>query len=532
MVMQEWCGNYTEYLWRQIKERNQLGNIAFETSTEKVTYKQFFTQINRAGNFLLDQGCVPGDRVLLIMNDSPCLMYHFMGAIRSGVIPVILNTLQSPHEYLHYVEDSGAKLCIVEQNLQHKTVEIAGTCSLFISSQNNEHLSNYSPELEYHACKSRDPAFWQYTSGSTGKPKAVIHTQIGPIKIFNEYAVTILKITSQDRLFSVSRAFFGYGLGNSLIFPTLAGATSILFEGPINIENVVKIIKEFKPTIFFSVPSFYAQLLASDESIRTFCRAGSQIRAAISAGEVLPSSTYYQWKERTNISLLDGIGSTEALHIFVSNRPDCIQPGSCGKPLSGIQVKFVEEENLIPGCRCGRLLIRYPGMANGYWQRPKLTAAVFVDGWLDTGDIYKIDKKGFYWHVGRSDDLFKVKGMWVSPVEVEEALIKDDRVLDSGVVGEVNEQGFTEVTAFIVLNDPKDEEHFSDTVHRHLEELVANYKIPRRFYYVSEIPRTTTGKKKRYELSRLSKARFDRPSSDSTLETVRPIDYRQKTADM
>lgn len=502
--MQGWCGNYSEYLRQLIEEKTLLGNIAIMSPAGNITYEQFFKGINRAGNFLLEQGVVPGDRILLIMNDSPSLMYHFMAAIRIGVIPVLLNTLLPPREYSYYVEDSGAKMYVVDDVLSHKTVGLERMCAGFINSQNKDHLMDYSSKLEFYSCGPSDPAFWQYSSGSTAKPKAVIHNHKAPVEIFNKYAKNILQITSEDRLFSVSRAFFGYGLGNSLFFPTLAGATSILFEGPINVENVVRVVKQFRPTIFFSVPSFYGQLLASDESIRSFYQFASQIRLAISAGESLPSSTYHIWKELTNIDLLDGIGSTEALHIFMSNHPDSVRPGSCGKPLSGVNVKFIQTDNLNLGFDSHRLMINYSGLANGYWQRPDLTAKTFVGGWLDTGDLFRVDKEGFYWHVGRSDDLFKVKGMWVSPVEVEEALLQDKRVADCAVVGISNEQGFTEVTAYIVLNDSKQQNVFADEVSCHLEELLVNYKIPRKYRFISAIPMTTTGKKKRYELRGLA----------------------------
>lgn len=500
--MQKWSGNYSEYLYRQILERNLLDHTAIVSSVGDISYKRFFEEINRAGNYLIGQGLAPRDRILLIMNDSPSLMYHFMGAIRVGIIPVILNTLLPPKEYPYYVEDSGASLCIVDESLSPKTTGCENLCRLIINSPATDHLTGCSTDLAFHSCGPDDPAFWQYSSGSTAGPKAVIHKHKAPIELFKIYAKNILNISSKDRLFSVSRAFFGYGLGNSLLFPSLAGATSILFEGPVNIPNVIDVVKRYKPTLFFSVPSFYAQLLAAEKNIHSFCQHASQIRCAVSAGEALPSSTYYIWKELTNIELLDGIGSTEALHIFMSNSSGSVRPGSCGKPLPGVEVKFAKIDDGDLSLENLRLLIKLDGLPNAYWQRPERTAKAFGDGWLDTGDIFRVDRDGYYWHVGRSDDVFKVKGMWVSPVEVEDSLIKNDYVADCAVVGLPDERGFTQVTAFVVLNDPAEEIAFSEQIPSHFEWLLASYKIPRQYHFITEIPRTTTGKKKRYELGR------------------------------
>ncbi|MBI4649861.1 benzoate-CoA ligase family protein [Candidatus Desantisbacteria bacterium] len=499
--MTQWCGNFTEYVWRLLNEKKMLTNKAFQFSERIITYEELFENVNKAGNLLKGKGIKPGDRVMLIMQDSVSLVNAFLGAIRIGAIPIVLNTMLFSKDYPYYFSDSQARLCIIDEDFLEKIDECKNQCPVINTGEFDRLTAKQPAYTEFYNCDLKTPAFWQYSSGTTGKPKAVIHTHFGPVEIYNTYATEILSISSTDKVLSTARMFFGYGLGGSLFFPIMAGAMTILFSGRINPENFIKVINSYKPTIFFSVPSFYKQLL--DYEGGAYSLNTSSLRLAISAGESLPSVIYYRWFERTGVELLDGIGTTEALHIFMSNRAGEVKPGSCGKPLKGVQVKLVDEsENIIPGCKLGRLLIHHPGIAVGYYNQQELNSKVFRDGWLDTGDIFRVDQEGHFWHMGRFNDMFKVKAMWVSPIEVEEVLLRHKMISDCAVVGVPNKQGLTEIVAYIVLKDGIKPEDFvaNSQIHNHCEDILARYKIPTSYNFIETIPKTATGKKKRYEL--------------------------------
>jgi len=496
--MQNWCGNLAEFLSLNIQKIGRMESPAIQTENGRLSYKELFQNVNRAGNVFKAMGINTGDRILLVMRDSPLLVYAFLGAIRIGAIPAIINTMLLQREYAGYVADSKARLCLVDQVLMEKVESYRGELAVVGAAEFATAMEGSSNHADFHACDQLEPAFWQYSSGSTGRPKAVIHSHRGPIEVANRYGREILRINPDDRCFSTSRMFFGYGLGNSLLFPLMAGALSILSE-TVTHEKVSQIIDTFRPTLLFSVPSFYVRMLSHLKESGTDL---SSVRLSISAGEALPSATYEEWLSATGIELLDGIGSTEALHIFISNRAGEVHPGSCGRPLQEVEVMLVDKQGEpVQEGDPGKLMVRYPGLALGYWQRPKLEKETFSEGWLDTRDIFRRDENGYFWHMGRSDDMFKVNGMWVSPVEVEDCLHSHPSIHDCAVIGQQNGKGLTEVVAYLVLNASATGSDLNKQFHAYLEQNLVRHKIPTRFHYVDIIPRTTTGKKKRFELT-------------------------------
>lgn len=502
------CCNYTDYLIKNAQAQNFDDNIAYRTGFESISYREFFQFVNRSSHFLENQYLSRSDRVLLIMNDSISLASFFLGAVQAGFIPVILNTMVGKDKLRFFVEDSQAKLVIADElNYEKATFAASGLnfsicCDSATENNYKKVLAPYPTEYTANQYTPEAPAFWQYTSGTTGKPKAVIHNHAAPVEIFKNYALDVIKIKESDRILSTTRMFFGYGLGNSLFFPLMAGATTWLQNGPITPSAVSTIINNFSPTLLFSSPTFYEILINTDD----FCDGTdtSSIRLAISAGESLPEVTYNKWLDRKGVSILDGLGSTEALHIFISNRPDSVRPGSCGKPLNGVSVQLKMTGETHGNSQFGNLLVQTKAISNGYWNRNEETEKTFADGWLDTNDMVEIDKDGYLMHRGRADDMFKVKGMWVSPIEVEHALIKHPDVSDCAVVEYKDSRNFSQVKAYIVLNSDVSINDKDSEFKEFLNGDLPPYQIPSLFETLSEMPLTSTGKKRRCQLRDLT----------------------------
>jgi benzoate-CoA ligase len=344
------------------------------------------------------------------------------------------------------------------------------------------------------------PAFWLYSSGSTGAPKGCVHLQHDMVVCAALYAQGVLGITPEDRCFSVAKLFFAYGLGNALYFPFAAGATSVLWPGAPTAENVYAVVEKHRPTLFFSVPTNYGMLLAQQREGEDFDL--SSIRQAVSAGEALPPALFDRFKERFGIEILDGIGSTEILHIFISNRPGALRPGSSGLLVPGYEARITDEEGRdVAAGEIGNLLIKGDSTCAFYWNRHDRTKDTIEGHWIRTGDKYRQDEDGFFWYAGRSDDMLKVGGMWVSPVELENVLLEHAAVLECAVVGRQDRDGLVKPAAYVVLRPGVDESAArAQELQQFVRSRLADYKRPRWIEFLAELPKTATGKIQRFRL--------------------------------
>jgi benzoate-CoA ligase len=358
-------------------------------------------------------------------------------------------------------------------------------------------LDSGSSELEAEPTNKDDAAFWLYSSGSTGFPKGCVHLHHDMVVATEHYARGVLQIAEGDRCFSVAKLFFAYGLGNGLYFPFAVGATTVLFPGPPAPANVMEIVRRQRPTLFFSVPTSYAQLLAQQDECDF-----SSVRWGVSAGEALPPAVFERFQKRFGVTILDGIGSTEILHIFISNQPDAIRPGSSGKLVDGYEARILDDDGQpVPQGEIGSLLVKGDSTCALYWNKHEKTKDTIEGHWIRTGDKYYVDQDGFYWYAGRSDDMLKVGGIWVSPVEVENALVEHAAVLEAGVVGREDQDRLIKPIAYVVCapgvtGSPELAHELQEFVRTKL----AEYKRPRWVEFVTELPKTATGKTQRFKL--------------------------------
>ena len=503
----------TYFVDRHIAESRD-DKIAYECGDERVTYRQLFQRVNRAGNLLKKLAVRQEERVGLLLLDTPEFPYCFFGAIKIGAVPIPINTLLKPSEYEYILNDSRVRVLIVSETLLPqvqviareklhylKTIVVFGNAPEEMESL-QQLLDQSSPELEPEQTTKDDAAFWLYSSGSTGFPKGCVHLHHDMVVCAELYAKNILGITENDRFFSVAKLFFAYGLGNGLYFSLAVGATSILWPGSPSPPNIYSVIEKHKPTLFFSVPSNYSTLLS-------FQREGggpdfdlSSVRYAVSAGEALAATLFHRFKERFRVEILDAIGSTEALHMFIANRPGAVRPGSSGQIMPGYEARIVDENgNDLPDGEVGSLLIKGDSVCAYYWNQHEKTKETIQGHWIRTGDKYYRDPDGYYWYVGRNDDMMKVKGMWVSPIEIESVLMEHPMVQEAAAIGNADGNNLVKPAAYVVLkkgtsNTPQ----MIEEIRQHVLRRLAAYKCPQVFEVVNELPKTATGKIQRYKL--------------------------------
>ena len=470
----------------------------------EVTYAQLAEGVNRWARVLGELGVRPGDRQLMVMQDCPEFFFVFWGSIKAGVIPVPVSTLLRSQDYRYMIEDSGARVLVYsgvfEAELDaalsggraptHRLTvdEVVGLCA-----------SEDGGELEPYASKPEDDCFWLYSSGSTGFPKGVVHRHRSMAVTGQSYGVEVLGLGEHDICYSAAKLFFAYGLGNAMTFPLWVGGTAVLAAEKPTPALTFEIIERFRSTLYFGVPTLYAAQLAALEDANPDL---SSLRGCVSAGEALPAELYHRWLARTGLKILDGIGSTEALHIYLSNTFDNPHPGTSGVPVPGYEVRIVGDDGEVSMGDSGRLQVRGPSTAVHYWNKPEKTAATFVDGgWLETGDTYHQDEEGFFVYEGRSDDMMKVGGIWTSPIEIEAALIEHADVLESAVVGRADQYDLIKPEAWVVLREGvvADDDLEQELV-SHVKSRLAPYKFPRWWQFVDSLPKTATGKIQRFKL--------------------------------
>jgi benzoate-CoA ligase len=475
------------------------GKVAYVDDTGSCTYAQLAERVDRAANALLSMGIRREDRIAIAMVDSVDWAALFLGAIKAGIVPVALNTLLTPADYEYQIKDSRAKAVFVSEPIL-KNLDGFGFTQVVPHSKLRELLSSASPKAQAAPTLRDDMCFWLYSSGSTGAPKGTVHLHSHLILTAELYAVPVLGIRESDVVFSAAKLFFAYGLGNALTFPLAVGATTILMAERPTPDAVFKRLVEHKPTIFYGVPTLYAALLVNAGFPD---RSKLNLRVCTSAGEALPPEIGKRWTERTGTELLDGIGSTEMLHIFLSNRPGDVRPGTTGKAVPGYALRLVDEQgNVIskPG-ELGELQISGPTSAIMYWSQREKTKNTFQGPWTRSGDKYSLDKDGYYAYGGRSDDMLKVSGIYVSPAEVEAALVSHEAVLEAAVVGAADEQKLIKPKAYVVLKPGTSaSESLKTALQQHVKDKLAPYKYPRWIEFLGELPKTATGKIQRFKL--------------------------------
>jgi len=472
--------NLTSYFVdRHIAEgRGSRTAIVYEGA--RYSYAEVAALVNQAGNALRRAGVERGDRVLIVLPDSPEFVAAYFGAIKIGAVPVPTSTALRPADYSYLAEESQAKIVL------RQTGDLP--------------YEHEPPELDCAETSADDPAFWLWTSGSTGPPKAAVHRHHDWLTVCEGYARGVLGIQPGDVTFSSAKLFHAYGLGNGLMFPFYAGATTVLYPGKPQAGAILARAHEYRPTLFFAVPTHYAAILHETDTANPYKL--TSVRLGISAAEPLPAEIVRRWRQRFGFEVLDGIGSTEVLHIYISNRPGSVRPGSTGLPVPGYQVRITDESGReLPAGETGDLWVRGASNATHYWNRPELTAARMRDGWFFSGDKYRADADGYYWYAGRSDDMFRVSGEWVSPIEVESTLIEHPAVLEAAVVARLGENGLPAACAFVTLKQAGAAcDALADELRRFIGERLTGYKHPRRIEFLDDLPKTATGKVQRYKL--------------------------------
>ncbi len=488
-------------------EEGRSEKVAFRTESDEVTYGDLADHVNRCGNVLRALGAAAGDRVLMIVKDCPEFVYLFWGAIKAGIVPVPVNTLLRAPDYQYMIEDSGSAIVVYSPEYASEVkpaLAAANTQPVSIAVEGGENalqsrLPHATSSLEPVPASADDDCFWLYSSGSTGRPKGAVHRHRDIVITCVYYAEETLGMTADDICFSAAKLFFAYGLGNAMTFPLWVGATTVLSDQRPSPEMTFDLIQRFQPTLYFGVPTLYAaQLRALDSDAADL----SSLRLCVSAGEALPADIFRRWKETTGLTILDGIGSTELLHIFISNREDDVKPGTSGRLVPGYDARIVDEnDSVIPDGEVGRLLIKGDSSAAYYWNNPEKTAETMQGEWINTGDTYQRDDEGYFVYCGRSDDMLKVGGIWCSPVEIESRLIEHPQVLEAAVVGREDDDQLVKPEAHIILNDHNDaSDALAEALLEHCKTGLARYKYPRWLHFVDELPKTATGKIQRFKL--------------------------------
>src|SRR5882757_6028193 len=486
------------------------GKLAYTDTVSELTYGELQAQTRHAANMLRRLGVRREERVAMIMLDTVDFPSVFLGSIRAGIVPVPLNTLLTADQYAYVLADCRARVLFVSEALYPVVKDVVGRMPdlehVIVSGSNAfghqtlfDELAREGDTFATVPTHPDEPAFWLYSSGSTGMPKGVRHLHSNLQATADTYASQVLGISENDIGLSAAKLFFAYGLGNALTFPMSVGATTILNSERPTPARMFDLMNRYNPSIFYGVPTLFAAML-NDETMKAE-RGGKSLRICTSAGEALPESVGNSWKGRFNVDILDGVGSTELLHIFLSNAPGDIKYGSSGKPVPGYAVRLVNEAGSdVPDGEVGELLVDAPSAGEGYWNQRSKSRQTFEGHWTRTGDKYIRDTDGRYTFCGRADDMFKVSGIWVSPFEVESALITHPAVLEAAVVPEADPEGLLKPKAFVVLRADTKTDGLHDALKEHVKQKIGPWKYPRWIDVVDSLPKTATGKIQRFKL--------------------------------
>ena len=466
----------------------------------EVTYARLASAAGCVSRRLTALGIDPEQRVALMVDDSPELVFWLMGAFAHGAVAVPLNTFADAELLNFYLNDCRARLLVAD--LRYREVVDAARragvphLSHVVWVDDEQYGEAGDPFAVPFAVDPDDSAVWLYTSGSTSRPKAAMHRHASLLNAAENYGRHVLGIRPEDRTYSTSKLFFAYGLGNSVLFPFSVGASTLLVKERASAAGVVDNLCRYRPTLMFSVPALYNHL-ADSAVLDADCV--SSVRLCLSAGEYLPQAVFDKWHARTGLTILDGLGSTEATHIFCSNTPESVTPGTSGRAVAGYELRIVDEQGIdVATGEVGMLLVKGDTLAKGYWNRHRIAQSAFRGEWLATGDLYRQDEEGRYIYVGRQDDAFKVSGLWVSPVEIEQSLLEHPEVEETAVIGVKDENGLTRARAFVVRRAGtaagEGDEDLATRLGRHLEGRLPKYKLPREIEEVVSLPRTATGK--------------------------------------
>jgi benzoate-CoA ligase family protein len=504
--------NVTTKLIDEQVEKGLADKTVVYYKDEHYTYREMQTLINKIGNALYIIGVRREQRVILVMYDCPEAMASFYACVKIGAVPVPINYMYTMDDYRYLLNNSRATTLIAHEDFideiegyKEKLLFLENTIIIGKKRKTNhiefhDLVDRCSDKLNVAYTTFEDAAFWNYTSGSTGVPKAAVHLQHDVFFCLDNYAKGVLDITQDDILLSASKFFFAYGLGNSFFYPPGVGAAVVLQPDRPLPEIIFSTIQRYKPTVFFGIPTLYANMLQVDNAEKKYDT--SSLRICTSAGEALPREIFYEWKRRFGIEILDGIGSTELLHIFISNRPGDVKPGSSGKVVPGYQIKIVDESGKeVPDGEVGTLLVKGESTAAYYFRHHDKTKTSMVGDWFNTGDKYYRDAEGYYYYCGRDDDMLKVGGIWVSPIEIEDTLVSHPAVLEAAVVAKKDEHFLIKPKAYIILKSGYNpSEQLVKEIQNYVKKTIAPYKYPRWVEFVKELPRTSTGKIQRFKL--------------------------------
>ena len=505
--------NMAEALLGPALSRGQHNDLAVICRDEQISYGELDKRANRAGNAFKRLDVNIGDRVLMMVRDTPDFFYIYLGLLKIGAVPVGLSTRLAAQDLAYIIEDSESVLfildhCFSELYADGLALVINAPTTIFTDMKIDGTLYFQTlvleamEELQAVQLQWDSPAIWMYSSGTTGKPKGVVHLQrtvLASTRLMGE----VLGVGPGDRIYSTSKLFFAFSLAHCFFASLQLGATTILdpdWPDP-NIVNLN--VQRFKPTVMLSVPTFYRQLLRDNLATKP---AFKKVRHYLTAGEKMPASLFHDWIEATGRAALEGIGATETCFLFLVNRPENLKPGTCGLPTPGTEVKLIDQDGeiIVDAGRPGVLWVRMLSLACGYWKLEEKTEDVFQEGWYCTNDMFTVDKDGMYEHQGRADDMLKISGQWVSPSEIEEQVQQHPKVSDAAVVGVPNEDGLVRLALFIITPEAGTNRKKLETEIREL--IVKNlsiYKCPRNIYYVDNMPVTATGKLKRFALRAL-----------------------------
>jgi benzoate-CoA ligase family protein len=504
--------NQAEFMVDRHLKEGRANNIAIYYEDQKISYAELAAMVNRTGNALKDLGLEIENRVMLILPDCPEFLYSYLGAMKIGAVPIAVNTLASPKDYAYFLNNSRAKVLVLSQDLLPKIESVKeelkhlrhivvvgqapdGTLSF------DKLVSGASDKLKAAETSKDDMAFWMYTSGTTGFPKGVVHLHHDLIYYMYPLCEEVLEMKEGDIVFSTSKMFFSYGRNNSVETPLLYGAAVVLYPEWPDPQKIMQIVERYRPTLFFSVPTFYTALLREIDKGEL---AGdfSSARLCLSAGEALPEDLYERWKAKFGLPILDIVGSTDVGGEYLGNSLSKVKPGSSGRLLRGFEGELRDAAGKqVPEGEVGTLWLQNDGIANCYWNKHQRSKEVFVGQWFNTGDLFYEDAEGYFWYQGRADDMLKVSGQWVSPLEIEGILQEHPAVRESGVVGAPDTSGLVRIKAFVV---PEERYQVSPELEKELVDFVrgktAHFKAPRWVKFVQELPRTTTGKLQRHKL--------------------------------